>query len=63
MENPASRGQLRILNQFTETLSVVEIAEIVISAAKSLSIVSTVEHIKNPRKELEDQYYNPKHLV
>ena len=50
MENPASRGQLRILNQFTETLSVVEIAEIVISAAKSLSIVSTVEHKKSKKR-------------
>jgi UDP-sulfoquinovose synthase len=61
LKNPADGGQLRILNQFTETFSVNELADKVVSAAKALDIEARIEHIKNPRIEKEEHYYNPVH--
>ena len=61
MNNPVDRGDLRILNQFTESFSVNEIAERVqkVGNRKGLSVV--VNNIDNPRKEKEEHYYNPAH--
>lgn len=61
MNNPADRGQLRILNQFTETFSVNELAEKVQQAGQELGLDVQVKSIENPRKEPEDHYYNPAH--
>jgi UDP-sulfoquinovose synthase len=44
-ENPANRGEFRVFNQMTESLSVLQIAD-------------TVD---NPRVEAPDHYYNVKH--
>jgi UDP-sulfoquinovose synthase len=59
--NPPSAGELRILNQFTETFSVNELAERVQRVGNSLGLDVRVESIDNPRRELEDHYYNPAH--
>ena len=61
MENPPPAGQLRIFNQFTETFSVNTLAEKVQSAGKALGLKIEIQHLKNPRKEKEEHYYNPKH--
>lgn len=61
LENPASKGELRIFNQFTETFSVIELADRVQTAGKRLGINVKIQSIENPRKELEDHYYNPAH--
>lgn len=61
MENAASSGQLRILNQFTELFSVNELAERVQRVGKSMNIDVRIRAIANPRKESEDHYYNPAH--
>jgi UDP-sulfoquinovose synthase len=61
IENPANNGELRIFNQFVETLSVNEIADKVKASAGRLDIDVVVNNIENPRKELEEHYYNPKH--
>lgn len=58
-ENPASAGELRVLNQFTETFSVNDIAERIQQAGRCLNLNVNLQHIPNPRKELEDHYYNP----
>ena len=60
VENPAAKGELRIFNQFTETFSVNDLASRVKGAGRILGINVDVKHIDNPRKELEDHYYNPK---
>lgn len=60
-ENPPKAGELRILNQFTETFSVNELAKKVQSAAKDFGIKTEIQFIENPRKEKEEHYYNPKH--
>jgi UDP-sulfoquinovose synthase len=61
VENPAEEGQLRIFNQFTEQFSVNELAERVSRVGNSMSLGVQVKAIENPRKELEDHYYNARH--
>lgn len=61
LENPANKGELRIFNQFTETFSVNDLASKVQSVGKQIGIDVQVKNIENPRKELEEHYYNPKH--
>ena len=59
--NPAKPGEYRVFNQFTETFSVAQLAELVVQQARKLGINATVEPVKNPRVELEEHYYNPAH--
>lgn len=61
VENPAGKGELRIFNQFVETLSVNEIADFVKRAGEAMNIPVTVRSVENPRKEAEEHYYNPSH--
>lgn len=61
IENPASIGELRIFNQFTETFSVNDLANRIQIAGEALSLNVQIRHIDNPRKEQEEHYYNPKH--
>lgn len=61
MENPVKKGDLRILNQFTEQFSVNELAERVVRAGSELGINVDVKPIGNPRKEPEEHYYNARH--
>jgi UDP-sulfoquinovose synthase len=59
--NPPAPGEYRVFNQFTETFSVAELAEKVHHAAGELGIQARVDHVPNPRLELEEHYYNPTH--
>ena len=61
IRNPVAPGELRILNQFTEQFSVNELAERVRDASRQLGIDVAIRQIPNPRKELEEHYYNAKH--
>jgi len=61
LENPAKIGELRILNQFTETFSVLELAGKVQQAGEGLGLNVKIQPVENPRKEAEEHYYNPKH--
>jgi UDP-sulfoquinovose synthase len=61
MENPATCGELRIFNQFVETFSVNELAAKVQRVGADYNLEVEVRSIENPRKELEDHYYNPAH--
>jgi UDP-sulfoquinovose synthase len=60
MTKPPAKGELRILNQFTETFSVNDLAEIVSRVGKELGLGVEVQTLSNPRKEAEEHYYNPK---
>lgn len=60
--NPARRGEYRVFNQFTETFSVLGLAEMVRKQARVIGLDVRVDHIDNPRVELEEHYYNPVHL-
>jgi len=57
----ADQGELRILNQFTETFSVNALAEQVQRVGNQMDLNVEVKSIENPRKEAEDHYYNPAH--
>ena len=59
LTNPAAAGQLRVLNQFTETFSVNELAERVRRVGCEMGLDVTIGPIENPRKEAEEHYYNP----
>ena len=59
--NPADPGECRVYNQFTEQFSVLELAEMVKTAALKLGIRADIEHIPAPRVESEEHYYNAKH--
>jgi UDP-sulfoquinovose synthase len=53
-ENPPERGEFRVFNQMTESMSVLEIAKLVADLHPN---VVTVEHLDNPRVEAEAHYY------
>lgn len=61
LENPPGQSELRIFNQFTETFSVNELADKVVSAARQIGISTTTQNLENPRIEAEEHYYNPVH--
>jgi UDP-sulfoquinovose synthase len=50
-----------VFNQFTEQLSVLELAQMVQAAAQKLGFHVEVDHLPNPRVESEQHYYNAKH--
>ena len=59
--NPAPKGEFRVVNQFTETFSVNDLAEIVQGAGHALKLKTKIDHLPNPRQEMEEHYYNPEH--
>lgn len=60
VQNPANKGEFRVMNQFTEIFSVNELAEKVKLAAKNIGLDVTIKNYPNPRKEAEEHYYNAK---
>jgi len=61
--SPAEPGQLRIMNQFTETFSMNKLANRVQRVGNGMGLNVSIDHIDNPRKEPEDHYYNPAHTA
>ena len=61
VENPAERGEFRVFNQFTEQFSVGRLAELVKQAGEHLGYSVRIDHVDNPRVELEEHYYNAAH--
>jgi UDP-sulfoquinovose synthase len=59
--NPAQPGEYRVFNQFTETFSVLELAQMVVRQSLELGLRAEIEHLENPRVELEEHHYNPAH--
>jgi UDP-sulfoquinovose synthase len=57
-EHPADRGEFRVFNQMTQSMSVRQIAETIAAASPE---AVTIEQMENPRVELEDHYYNVVH--
>jgi UDP-sulfoquinovose synthase len=57
-ENPAEKGEFRVFNQITEWMSVEEIAQTV---ARCSPDGAKIEHLDNPRVELEEHYYKVTH--
>ena len=59
--NPAKRGEYRVFNQFTETFSILQLAELVAAQARKLGLTPEIHHLENPRVEAEEHHYNPTH--
>jgi UDP-sulfoquinovose synthase len=59
--NPPKAGEYRVFNQFTETFNVLQLAEMVKREGEKLGLAVEVQHLKNPRVEAEQHYYNPRH--
>jgi UDP-sulfoquinovose synthase len=56
--HPAKVGEYRVFNQFTESFSINQMADLVVAALPGDHVI---EHLTDPRVELEDHYYNAKH--
>ena len=57
--NPAEEGEYRVFNQFTESFSVAELAEMVAAAFPGRVTVANIDD--NPRVEKEEHYYRAAH--
>ena len=60
INNPANIGEFRVFNQYTETFSINDLAEIVKSSSKDLGNEVEIVNLENPRLEQAEHYYNPK---
>src|SRR5205823_6286292 len=61
MNNAPERGEYRVFNQFTEQFSVAGLAEKVKAARAAHGLETSIDHLPNPRAEMEAHYYNAKH--
>jgi len=64
-ENPPQPGEYRVFNQFEETYSIVELAQMVKEVGDELGLNVTINHYDNPRNEAAEHYFNPdrQHLI
>ena len=60
VENPADRGEFRVFNQMTESMSIRDIADVV---ARQFPAPVLIEHMDNPRSEAAERYYNVTHTA
>jgi UDP-sulfoquinovose synthase len=58
LTNPADKGEFRVFNQFTESFSVRQLAEMVADAYPGRV---EIEHLEDPRVEKEEHYYRAAH--
>ena len=59
--HPAEAGEFRVFNQFTESFSVLDLAELVQKAGAEVGLDVAIGAVDNPRVEQEEHYYNPAH--
>jgi UDP-sulfoquinovose synthase len=58
LQSPAERGEFRVFNQFTESYSVGQLADLVVEAFDGDAVI---EHCENPRVEKQEHYYRAAH--
>jgi UDP-sulfoquinovose synthase len=58
--NPAEASKFRVFNQFTELFSIGDLATMVQKAGSTLGLKVEIDHLENPRIELEEHYFNAK---
>lgn len=59
--NPPQKGEYRVFNQFKEVYDLAELARKVKETSEEFGLNTVIEHIGNPRTEMEYHYYNPDH--
>ena len=57
--SPPKSGELNIFNQISETFSVNQLANKISHIGNKRNHKVEIKNLKNPRKELEEHYYNP----
>ena len=57
IENPPADGEYRVVNQFRELHSVMELAKFTQEAGRKLGLDVEIRNVKNPRVEEEEHYY------
>jgi UDP-sulfoquinovose synthase len=65
VDNPPEAGEYRVFNQFEETYSIVELAQMVKEVGDSIGLNVQINHYDNPRHEAAEHYFNPdrNHLI
>jgi UDP-sulfoquinovose synthase len=58
---PARPGECRVMNQFTEQFTVLELARMVQAAGRKMGLQVEIDHLPDPRVEAEEHYYNARH--
>jgi UDP-sulfoquinovose synthase len=58
LEHPAERGEFRVFNQFTESFSVAEMADLVVAEYAGNAVI---DHTPDPRVEKQEHYYRAAH--
>lgn len=61
VENPPETGEYRVFNQFEEVYDITELAEKVKKVGDRLDMNVKIKNLENPRKEMEEHYFNPDH--
>ncbi len=61
VESPPDKSEYRVLNQFDEAYSVMDLAKKVYEVAKKKGLEPAIANVPNPRVEAEQHYYNPIH--
>lgn len=59
IENPAEKGEYRVFNQFEETYTIVELADMVQEVGAELGLNVDIYEYDNPRNEMAEHYFNP----
>jgi UDP-sulfoquinovose synthase len=61
IQSPPAPGEYRVFNQFTEQFSVLDLANLVQQIGNRKGLNVTINHMSDPRVELEQHYYNARH--
>jgi UDP-sulfoquinovose synthase len=59
IENPPAEGEYRVFNQFEETYSIIELADMVQEVGNELGLNVEIAEYDNPRNEAAEHYFNP----
>jgi nucleoside-diphosphate-sugar epimerase len=65
IENPPEAGEYRVFNQFEETYSIIELADMVKEVGDEVGLEVEVLRYDNPRHEAAEHYFKPdrNHLI
>jgi len=61
LENPADSGEYRVVNQFDDLYKVNQLADIVKKIGNKKGLDVEIEHVENPRMELEEHFLKADH--
>jgi UDP-sulfoquinovose synthase len=63
IDNPPEEGEYRVVNQFDEQYSVMQLAKKVQEVGNRLGLKVEIKNKDNPRKEAEEHYYKADHEI